>query len=119
MLLNVVGQGAQRREDATILFIVGAQLKAIALGDFQRDFQRIDGVEAEAGAEQRRFRVNLFRAYPLEIDGRDDELGELTLGRILNCRHKEKRYKIRLDFEGRNPSTAVRCGLLIRIPTSA
>src|SRR5687768_12361610 len=89
VLLNVLRQRAQRREDATILFVVGAELKPIALGDLQRELEGIDGVEAETGAEQRRLRIDVGRRDTFEIDRGDDELSELGFRGRLRGGHGE------------------------------
>ena len=58
MLPDVRGERAQAAEDAAVVFVVGAQLEAIALGDRQGQFERVDGIQAQARAEQRLFRID-------------------------------------------------------------
>ena len=45
MLRDVPGQRAQRAEDADVVLVIGAQLKTVALGNFQRKLQRVDRVQ--------------------------------------------------------------------------
>ena len=81
IFLDVIRQGTERGKNAPVLFVIGAQLEAIALGDLQREFECVDGIEAEPGAEQGRFRVDVRRSNAFEIHGLNDEFGELALGR--------------------------------------
>jgi hypothetical protein len=44
---DVLGETGQRREDAHVVLVVGAQLEAVALRDDERDLEDVDRVEAE------------------------------------------------------------------------
>jgi len=79
MTLDVSGERAQRAEDAQIVLVVRAQLEAVALGDLQREFQGIDGIQGQARLEQRRLRIDIIRRHAFEIEGGNDEFSELAL----------------------------------------
>src|SRR3546814_1834363 len=58
VLLDVRGQRAQRGEDPAVLVVVRTQLEAMALADRQRQFERVDRVQAQPRVEQRRFGID-------------------------------------------------------------
>ena len=58
MRADVLGEARQRREDAHVVLVVGAQLEAVALRDDERDLEDVDRVEAEAFAVERRLGVD-------------------------------------------------------------
>ncbi len=72
------GQGAQRGENTAVVFIIGAQFDTIAARNRQREFERVDGIEAETGIEQWLFRIN-FGWPDLELQGLDDKPGKFLL----------------------------------------
>src|SRR3954466_10303801 len=72
VLFDVCGEIGQRREDAPVVFVVGAQLEAVSLGDLQRELQGIDGIEAQSGSEQRSGGVDVLGFDRFEIEGGDD-----------------------------------------------
>ena len=93
MLLDVIGQCPKRGKDPAVLFIIRAELKAVPLGNLQCDLQRVDGVESQAGAEQRGLRIDGVRCDALEIHGLYDECRQLALGSGLSRRHGRKSYR--------------------------
>src|SRR3954464_9501143 len=60
VLLDVRREVAQRREDATVVLVVEAQLKAMPLGYLEGQLERVDGVEPQSGAEQRGRGIDLL-----------------------------------------------------------
>src|SRR3546814_5560056 len=58
VLLDVRGQRAQRGEDPAVLVVVRTQLEAVAPADRQRQFERVDRVQAQPRVEQRRFGID-------------------------------------------------------------
>src|SRR5690606_22458253 len=48
-----------------------------------REFQRIDRIEAEIAAEQRRLRIDVRGLHPVDVEVGDQEFGEFALGRGL------------------------------------
>ena len=48
MRSDVFGQAGEAGEDPDVVFVVGAQLEAEALGNDQRDLEDVDRVEAQA-----------------------------------------------------------------------
>ena len=83
--LDVSGERAQRAEDAHVVLVVRAQLEAVALGDLQRQLQRVDRIQTQAGLEQRRLRIDVRRRDAFEIQCGDDEFGKLALAGRLKC----------------------------------
>src|SRR5690606_25499655 len=77
---DVRGQRAQRGEDAAVFLAVRAQLEAVALAHGQRQLQRVDRIQAQAGVEQRRLGIDGARIDLVEIQGLDQEFGEFTFG---------------------------------------
>src|SRR5918995_6186771 len=92
ILLNVVRQRTQRGEDPPVLAIVRAQLKAVASGNLESELQCVDGIQAEATPEERCLGVDILGRNGFEIDGGDDQLGELALGRRLRSGHCARRH---------------------------
>src|SRR5918998_4597545 len=78
VLLDVRGEVAERREDAVVPLVVGAQLDAVGLRDGQRDLEGVDGVEAEPLVEERRLGLDGLGRH-LEREGGDDEARHLEL----------------------------------------
>src|ERR1700704_898296 len=74
---DVVGELAQRAEDALVLLAVGAQLHAVLLGYDQRDFQDVDRVQSQALAVQGRVRSDVG-GRDIQVQGLDDEAGDLA-----------------------------------------
>ena len=68
MLLDVRRQRAQAAEDRAVVGIVRAQLETVALGHREREFERVDRVEAEVAAEQRGFRIDRFTCLGMTDD---------------------------------------------------
>ena len=102
MFTHILGQRAQGAEDPAIIFIVGAKLQPVTLGYFQRKFQRIYGIEAETGPEQRGLGIDRICRNSLEVQGIDDELGDFFFGFRLRRRHGSK-----YNRRGRLPSAKV------------
>ena len=46
---------------------------------FQRQLEGVDGIQAEAGLEQRRLRIDLRGRHAFQVERGDDEFGELAL----------------------------------------
>src|SRR5690348_17352599 len=83
MPLDVLRERAERGEDAPVLLIVRAQLQTVALGYLERDLERVDRIEPETRAEQRRLGIDILRLDGFQIHCLDDQLRELTLcGRL-------------------------------------
>src|SRR5690606_14387783 len=80
MLCDVRRQRPQRGEDAAVVLPVGAQLEAVAARRRQCQFQGVDGIQAQAVAEQRRFRVDRRRVQVLDVQRFDQQGGELAFG---------------------------------------
>ena len=80
MLLDVIGQRAQAAENALVVGVIGAQLESVALGNRKCKLERIDGIEAQIAAEQRRVGIDRLGFDPVDIQALHDELGELMLG---------------------------------------
>jgi len=78
MRCNVRGEVSQRREDAVVVRIVGAQRAPVFLRDHERDFQQIDRVEPEPFPEQRRVRIDRL-GRNVEVDRCDDQSRQLEL----------------------------------------
>src|SRR6266704_3283310 len=78
MLLNVLAQAAQGSEDLAVELVVGPQLDAVGLRDRQGDLQNIDRIQSHALSVQRGGRID-FRGLRLQIERRDDQLGQLEL----------------------------------------
>jgi hypothetical protein len=82
---NICGQRAQRSEDAYVVFVVGAQLKAIALGNDQSDFTSI---ESGRPSRTRAHRVDAgrsrFRFNAETINWRLRQQGTDTCGEVLS-----------------------------------
>ncbi|OIQ69425.1 hypothetical protein GALL_489770 [mine drainage metagenome] len=57
----MVGQMAQRTEDALVVGVVGAKLHAEALGDNQSNFEDVDGVQPQTLAIERLVRIDIDR----------------------------------------------------------
>jgi len=85
MTLDVGSEGAQRAEDAQIVLVVRAQLEAVAFGNLERQLQRVDRIQAEAGLEQRSLRLDVRGRDAFEIERGHDEFGKLALAGRLNC----------------------------------
>src|SRR5215813_6171035 len=83
-------KGSQGTEDADVVLVVRAELKAVALGDFERHFERVDGVEPESGLEERRFGIDVLRSDAFQVERLDDEFGELALACRLRYCHARK-----------------------------
>lgn len=81
MLLDMLVQIAQRAESLEVVFVIGAQLKAVFFGYRECDLQNIDGIEAKSFTIKRRCRVN-FIWLDLEVQGRHDQLREFS---FLGC----------------------------------
>ena len=60
-------QVAQRGEDTDVVLVVRAQLKAVALGNDQRQFKDINRIEAQPVAEKRGVGVDLAGAQGLLV----------------------------------------------------
>jgi len=83
VLCDVGGEIAQRREDAPVIRVVGAQRKAVALRDHQRQFQQIDRIQSQPlVAEQRRCRIDALRRQ-LQVGDFGDGAREFRLERRL------------------------------------
>src|SRR5579859_1756700 len=59
-LRDVACEAVERAEDAQVFLVVVAQLEAVALRDDQGDLEDVDGVQPEALAVERRFRVDVL-----------------------------------------------------------
>jgi hypothetical protein len=71
-----------------VFLVFGAYLDAVALGDLERDLERVDRVEAKALAEQRGIGIDLFRRHVFEVQGRNDQFGKLAFcGTVLESGH--------------------------------
>ena len=79
MLMDIPAQAAQRSEDLLVVGIVGAQLHSVALLHRHRDFQHVERVEPQPGAEQPFFRLDLFRSDALQVQGFDDQTSQFLL----------------------------------------
>src|SRR6188768_2106034 len=79
VLLDVRREIAQGREDPAVVLVVGAQLEAVALGYLQRQFQGVDGIETQPGAEQWRGGIDLFGLDRLQVQRGDDHRGDVAL----------------------------------------
>src|SRR5436190_19123172 len=90
MSADVLGEARQRFEDANVVLVVGAHLKAIALRDDERDLEDVDRVEAEAFAIERRLRVDRLRGG-VEVQCLDEERGDLALQGGVGERHEDAR----------------------------
>lgn len=66
-MLDVRRQGPQRCEYLPVFGIVGTQLEAVTFGDRQREFERIDRIQTQAFAEQRRVRIDGGRILTFQI----------------------------------------------------
>ena len=66
-----------------VLFVVGPQLHSIPLGNLECEFKRVDRVKPQPLAEQWRLRIDVGRPDVVEIDRRNDQLGERLFGRGL------------------------------------
>src|SRR5487761_2193071 len=84
---DVLGETGEGREDADVVLIVGAQLEAVALRNNQRHLENVDRIEAEAFAVQRRLRIDRFGS-DLQVEGLNEERGNLTLQIGLNWTHR-------------------------------
>lgn len=87
----VRSQRPQRTENSDIVLVIRAQLKAIALGNLQRQFQRIDGIKAQSGFEQRRLRIDIRGSDAFQIQRGDNDFCELTLAGGLRYGHDNNR----------------------------
>src|SRR5690242_3540199 len=85
MLLDVVRQRAQAGENAAVVRIVRAQLEPVSLGHGQRDLQRVDGIEPQLAAKERRIRIDLFGGDGLQVEALDDQGGQFVLCSGLLC----------------------------------
>ena len=56
------------------------------LGNGQRQFERINRIEAQIAAKQGRFRIDITRFYPIDVQALDEQGGELVFGRRLGGR---------------------------------
>src|SRR3954471_1125637 len=81
MLLDMLVQIAQRAEGFEVIFIIGAQLKAVCLGYRECDLEDVNGIEPKSFTIKRRCGVN-FIWLDLQIQGRHDQLGEFL---FLSC----------------------------------
>lgn len=79
MFGDVCSQRTQRSENTDVVLVVRPQLETVALGDLQREFQGIDGIQGQARLEQRRLRIDVIRRHAFEIEGGNDEFSELAL----------------------------------------
>ena len=77
MLCHVGRERAQRGEDLLVIGIARAQLEAVFLGDQQRNFEDIDGIEPESFALQRCVGGQGIELNVFEIQFADHECGEL------------------------------------------
>jgi hypothetical protein len=72
---DVLRETRQRAEDAHVVFVVGAELEAVALRDDERDLEDVDRVEAQALAVERRLGIDrvgaMSRFSASTRDGRD------------------------------------------------
>ena len=75
---DVLGEACQRPEDAHVVFVVGAELEAVALRDDERHFEDVDRVEAEAFAVERRFGIDRV-GRGLEVERFDQNRRDLAL----------------------------------------
>ena len=85
MLFDMRRQRAQRAENPHVVFVVGTQLKAVALGNLQRQLQRVDGIQPQSGLEQRRLGIDVRGRDAFQIERGDNEFGELALAGRLSC----------------------------------
>src|SRR4029450_10503485 len=95
MLRDVPGERAQRAEDPDVVLVIGAQLKTVALGNFQRKLQRVDRVQPETRLEQRRLGIDVRGADTPPVESADGGFREVALGRGLACRHATGRQERR------------------------
>ena len=79
-MLDVLGKRAQAAEDALVVGVVRAELKAVALGHGERKLERVDRIKAKIAAEESRIRIDRLRFHPVDIQVLHDELGKLALG---------------------------------------
>src|SRR5262245_46505010 len=68
VLLDMLAEAAQRREDGAVVRIVGAQLDAVFLLDRHGELEHVERVEAQPLAEQRIDRVDLLGRDPFEVE---------------------------------------------------
>src|SRR5437868_3292060 len=78
LFLQMSIEATQRAEDLAVVFVVGAYLHTIRLGDHERHFENVDRVEAESVTIQRRRRID-FLSRHVEVESGDDELRERKL----------------------------------------
>jgi hypothetical protein len=71
---DVLRQAAQRGVDGGVVLVVGAQLKAVLLGNGQGHFENVNRIQAQTVAVQRRVRVDVGSGH-VEVERRDHELG--------------------------------------------
>src|SRR5690606_38593753 len=67
VLVDMRRKRAQREEDATVLVAVRTQLEAVLLADRQRQLERVDRIQPQPVAEQRRLRVDAVGRHALEV----------------------------------------------------
>jgi flavin-dependent dehydrogenase len=91
VLVNVAGERPQRRKDAAIVLVLGLELYAVATRDLERELERVDRIESESFAEECIVGTDVARRRALEIQCRDDELGDLSLGGGLGVGHAARR----------------------------
>lgn len=81
-LLDMCRKRAQAAENLAILGIVRPQLESVVLGNGQRQFQCVNGIETKlAFTEQGRIRVDRFRFNAFDVEAADHEFGEFEFGR--------------------------------------
>ena len=75
MALHERGERVDRAKVLARAFVVGGNGQRITLAQHDADFERVDGIEANAvGIEQRRIVAALLGTKVLEIEGIDQQL---------------------------------------------
>src|SRR5580658_223769 len=111
---NELRDAAHAEEDLPHLFVLGVDLETIGLADRHAELEAVDGVEAEAVAEQRFVAGDRVRRYVLQAERAHDQPFELQFKIIhaSTCRHSKirgaKRACARRASAGRVRETASR-----------
>ncbi len=82
---DISAERTQGMEDFAVVLIVRTQLHTVMAAGDQRNFQRIDRVQTQPFAEQRRLRVDLLRCH-FKLQRFDEMCGDLMFEGRLQCR---------------------------------